>query len=85
MGFVDAAAALLAEGQQAFKELGLSEKSIIQSGDDAFLFLWRGTVATEMFRLALAREKISQRRKRAVHRFAARSAPSGPDAALAPR
>ncbi|MGO9545732.1 MAG: DEAD/DEAH box helicase [Rhodomicrobium sp.] len=59
-GFADAAAAaLLAEGQDSFKELGLSGKSIIQCGDDAFLFLWRGTLATETFRLALAREKIA--------------------------
>ncbi|MFT4079275.1 DEAD/DEAH box helicase [Rhodomicrobium sp.] len=58
--FVDATAeALLFEGREAFTAFELDRKSVIQSGDDTFLFLWRGTLASETFRLALAREGIS--------------------------
>ncbi len=45
---------LLQEGRETFAELGLTSRRIVQDGDDAFVFLWRGTRATETFRLALA-------------------------------
>ena len=58
--FVDVKAAeLLAEGREAFNTLTLDRNKMIQGGDDAFLFLWRGTAATDTFRLALAREGIT--------------------------
>lgn len=53
--FLDAQAwALLQEGRAAYAELALDQRQIAVHGDDAYLFTWRGTRATETIRLALA-------------------------------
>ncbi len=53
--FLDAQAwALLQEGRAAYAERALDQRQITVHGDDAYLFTWRGTRATETIRLALA-------------------------------
>ena len=49
---------LLQEGRSVYAELDLARHAVIQDGDDAFVFLWRGTRATETFRLALAHSGV---------------------------
>lgn len=53
--FLDAQAwTLLQEGRAAYTERALDQRHIAVHGDDAYLFTWRGTRATETIRLALA-------------------------------
>jgi ATP-dependent helicase Lhr and Lhr-like helicase len=62
--YLDAAGwGLLQEGRETYSHLELDARRTIQDGDNAFLFLWRGTVASETFRLALAHAGISCRRE----------------------
>jgi ATP-dependent Lhr-like helicase len=52
--YLDAAAqVLLEEGRAAFRRFGLHETRIIEAEGNVYLFLWRGSVACDVFRTAL--------------------------------
>ena len=43
------ARALLAEGRQTFRDLGLGTSNVLQEEDDVHVFLWRGSLTTAVF------------------------------------
>jgi len=49
---------LLQEARDAYRDLGLDSRQLLNIGDDIYLFVWRGTKATETVRLALASQNI---------------------------
>jgi len=49
---------LLQEARDAYRDLGLDSRQLLNVGDDIYLFVWRGTKATETVRLALASQDI---------------------------
>lgn len=53
--YLDAqAAAFLAEGRAAYRRLGLDATTVLDTGRDVHLFLWRGDAACSVFAAALA-------------------------------
>ncbi len=44
---------LLHEGREAYRRAGLSERQLLNIGDDVYFFTWRGSKATETLKLAL--------------------------------
>lgn len=49
---------LLQEARDAYRQLDLHSRQLLNVGDDIYLFVWRGTKATETLRLALASQDI---------------------------
>lgn len=57
--FLDTTAkVLLQEGREAYRALELNAQRLLNIGDTVFMFLWRGTMATETMKLALAMHDI---------------------------
>lgn len=53
--FVDAVGySLLQEARELYAELGLDAHSVVQDGDDTFIFLWLGTKGVHTWKLALS-------------------------------